>query len=629
MVEVLSSLGPQFQMWVVFAIIVAALIAYASAKVPMEVTSIGVICALMLFFHLAPVDGDYERLSPARILQGFANPALITVLALLVMGEGIARTGILDRAARLVLRLGGGRPWLAILISLAAVLIVSGFMNNIPVVVIFIPIMRALASRFSMHIGKVMIPLSYAAVLGGMTTLVGSSTNLLVNGALLERGMPTFGFFDFTITGCVLAAVGLVYLLFVAPRLLPERTGFTDELIDRSGTQFIAQLTISSDSELIGEQAPAGMFVGLPDMTVRLVQREEDAILPPFENLALQAGDVIVVAATRKTLIDALARDPGLLFPLLQEGGEEGSPLDDHVDDQDHNDREPWRDGEQVLAEAMVTPSSRLIGHTLTRIKFRYRTGCIVLGIQRRARMFRTRLTDIRLEAGDVLLLQGRPETVARLRGNGDVLLIEWSQEDLPALDHARRASGVFVGMLALAAFEILPIVTATLTGAVLMVALGVLNIRHAVRAVDPNVVATIGVALALGVALTETGGAAFVASGFVEVMRDSSPQAVLSAFFILLAVLSNIISTKTTAVLFTPIAVDIALQMGVAPQIFAVAVIFAANCSFASPIGYQTNLLVMGPGHYRFGDFAKVGAPLIVVLWAAFSIFAPWYYGL
>jgi len=212
-------------MWFVFAMIVAALIAYASAKVPMEVRSIGVICALMLFFQLAPVDGDYERLSPGRILQGFANPAF-TVLALLVMGEGIARTGILDWAARLVLWLKGGRPWLAILISLAAVLIVSGFMNNIPVVVNFILIMRALASRLCMHIGKVMIPLSYAAVLGGMTTLVGSSTNALVNGALLERGMPTFGFFDFTITGCVLAAVGLVYLLFVAPRLLPERIGF-------------------------------------------------------------------------------------------------------------------------------------------------------------------------------------------------------------------------------------------------------------------------------------------------------------------------------------------------------------------------------------------------------------------
>ena len=212
-------------MWFVFAIIVAALIAYASAKVPMEVTSIGVICALMLFFQLAAVDGDYERLSPARILQGFANPAF-TILALLVMGEGIARTGILDRAARLVLWLKGGRPWLAILISLAAVLIVSGFMKNIPVVVNFILIMQALASRLCMHIGKVMIPLSYTAVLGGMTTLVGSSTNALVNGALLERGMRIFGFFDFTITGCVLAAVGLVYLLFMVPRLLPERIGF-------------------------------------------------------------------------------------------------------------------------------------------------------------------------------------------------------------------------------------------------------------------------------------------------------------------------------------------------------------------------------------------------------------------
>ena len=625
MADAVMQLSPQVQMWVVFGIILVALAGYASEKVPMEVTSIGVICALMLFFQFSPVEGDVERLGPARILQGFANPALITVLALLVMGEAISRTGILDRAARLVLRLGGGRPWLAILIALAAVLIVSGFMNNIPVVVIFIPIMRALASRFGMHVGKVMIPLSYAAVLGGMTTLVGSSTNLLVNGALFERGEAPFGFFDFTVTGCVLAAVGLLYLIVAAPKLLPERVAFTDEVIDRAGTQFIAQLTVSSDSDLIGEQAPGGLFIGLPDMTVRMVQRGEDAILPPFERLSVQAGDIIVVAATRKTLTDALARDPGLLFPHLhfEEGAE--SPLDDH----DPDESQPWLEGEQVLAEAMVTPSSRLIGHTLTRIQFRYRTGCIVLGIQRRARMFRSRLTDIRLEAGDVLLIQGPPDAVRGLRSVNDVLLIEWSREELPALDHARRASLVFVGSLALAAFEILPIVAATLTGAVMMVALGVLNIRHAVRAVDPNVVATIGVALALGVALTETGGAAFIAGQFLQAMEGSSPTVVLSGFFLLLAILSNVISTKTTAVLFTPIAVDIALQLGVAPQIFAVAVIFAANSSFASPIGYQTNLLVMGPGHYRFADFAKVGIPLIAVLWITFSLFAPWYYGL
>ncbi len=545
MIDAVTLFGQAFQMWAVFAIVVVALIGYASEKVPMEVTSFGVICALMLLFQFAPMEGDPQRLGPTRILQGFANPALVTVLALLVMGEGIARTGILDRAARLVLRLGGGRAWLAILISLSVVLVVSGFMNNIPVVVIFIPIMRALASRYDLHIGKVMIPLSYAAVLGGMTTLVGSSTNLLVNGALLEMNLATFGFFDFTVTGGILAAAGLVYLLAVAPKLLPERAAFIDEVIERGGTQFIAQLTVSEDSELIGETAPGGIFVGLPDMTVRLVQRGEDAILPPFEDLAIRPGDVIVVAATRQTLTDALARDPGLLFPRLQEIDADESPLDDH----EHDEAEPWLQGEQVLAEAMVTPSSRLIGHTLTRIRFRNRTGCIVLGIQRKARMFRTRLTDIRLASGDVLLIQGRPEAVARLRGSRDVLLIEWSQEELPALDHARRASLVFVAALALAAAEILPIVVATLCGAVAMVGLGVLNIRQASRAVDPNVVATIGVALALGIALTETGGAAFIASAFVDAMRGASPAVMLSAFFLMLAVLSNAISTKTTAV--------------------------------------------------------------------------------
>ncbi|MEL0111118.1 MAG: SLC13 family permease [Rickettsiales bacterium] len=182
---------------------------------------------------------------------------------------------------------------------------------------------------------------------------------------------------------------------------------------------------------------------------------------------------------------------------------------------------------------------------------------------------------------------------------------------------------------MALAAAEILPIVVATLCGAVAMVGLGVLNIRQASRAVDPNVVATIGVAMALGIALTETGGAAFIASAFVDAMRGASPAVMLSAFFLMLAVLSNAISTKTTAVLFTPIAIDIALELGVSPEAFAVAVIIGANCSFASPVGYQTSLLVMGPGHYRFVDFTKAGAPLILLLWAVFSLFAPWYYGL
>ena len=626
--ELTAVLGPDFQMWATFALIIFALALYALELLPMEVISIGVVCALLVFFHLFPVAGGdaVNRLDPGRILEGFANPALITVLALLVMGQGMVETGILDRAARLVLGLGGRRSWLSIVVVLGVVLAVSAFLNNIPVVVIFIPIMEAVAGRFGRSVSKLMIPLSFAAVFGGMTTLVGSSTNLLVNSALIEMGQTPFSFFDFSVPGLVLAGTGLVYVLLAAPRLLPDRAPLAASLLDRGGRQFIAQITVSEESGLVGQGAHRGLFAGLPAMTVRMVQRGEQAILPPFEGFVARPGDVLVVAATRKELTEALSHDPGLLYPDLEDGGAVASAASGDVD----NDvsEQPWHAGERVLVEVMVAPASRLIGQSLPQIGFRYKTRCIVLGIQRRSRMIRARMTDIRLQSGDVLLLQGQPDDLKALRGNRDVVLLEWSAAALPTLHRAKRATSIFLAAIGLAAAGLAPIVVATLTGAAAMVASGALNVRQAVRAVDPKIVTTIGAALALGVTLQETGGAAFLAAALVDALAGVGPATVLSLFFLLVALLSNVISTKTTAVLFTPIAVDIALDIGVAPEAFTVAVVFAANCSFASPLGYQTNLLVMGPGHYRFVDFVRAGAPLILIMWLVFSLFAPWYYG-
>ncbi len=607
-----------FQMWAVFAIILGALVLYITERLPMEVTSFGVVCVLLLFFTVFPMTGEDGKnlLGPVRLLEGAANPALISVLALLVMGQGMVRTGVLDRGARIIVGIGGKNVWLSIAVCLAAVLAISAFLNNIPVVVIFIPIMQTLAARFGHSASKVMIPLSFAAVLGGMTTLIGSGTNLLVNSALIQMSLKPFGFFDFTFPGLVLAVVGLIFIIVMASRLLPDRGSLTDSLFEGAGKQFIAQITVTENSGLIGKNAPGGHFAGLPDMTVRMVQRGEEAILPPFEEFHARPGDVLVVAATRKALSGALSHDPGLLNPDLGDGhAPEETP--------------PWQEGQLMLADVMVAPASRMIGQTLPQIGFRYKTHCIVLGIQRRSRMIRARLTDIRLRAGDMLLVQGQPEHIAALKANGDVVLIEWSREELPALDHAKRASSAFLISVGLAATGLVPVVVATLSGAAAMVALGVLNVRQASRAVDPLIVSTIIAALALGAAMQETGGAGFLALSLVSALKGAEPATVLSLFFLLVAGLSNIISTKTAAVLFTPIAVEIANQLGVRPEVFAVAVVFAANCSFASPLGYQTNLLVMAPGHYKFTDYARVGVPLIFVLWIAFSVFAPWYYGL
>ena len=621
--ELLIGTGAEFQIWAVFALILVALVFYVLERAAMEVTSLGIICALLIFFHFFPVGTEgAPSLTPGRILQGFANPALITVLALLVLGQGMIRTGVLDRGASLLLGARGGRG--GILVSLLLILLVamtvSAFLNNIPVVVIFIPIMQMLASRYGRSVSKLMIPLSYAAVLGGMTTLIGSSTNLLVNSALIKMKVAPFGFFDFSIPGLVMASAGLVYVLLVAPRLLPDRAGLANSMVDGDGKHFVAQITVSEDSDLVGKDAPGGHFSGLPEKTLRMVQRGEQAILPPFEDFTARPGDVLVVAATRKALARFLAEDPGLLHPDLEAGRSFPGDL---------TPGGRWQEGGQSLAEVMVAPASGMIGQTLPQVGFRYKTHCIVLGIQRRSRMIRQRITDIRLQSGDVLLIQGQPDDLTRLRRNRDVVLLEGSAEELPALDHAKRATAIFIAVVALAASGVLPIVVAALAGAAAMVMVGVLNVRQAFQAVDAKIFTTIGAALALGVALQETGGAQYLAQALVSALEGATPATILSLFFLLVAVLSNIISTKTAAVLFTPIAVDLALALEVDPQVFAVAVIFAANCSFASPLGYQTNLLVMGPGHYRFADFFRAGLPLIVLMWLVFTLFAPWYYGI
>jgi di/tricarboxylate transporter len=613
--------GMEFQMWAVFAFILVGLVFYVFERAAMEVTSLGIICALLIFFHFFPVIHDgVPALTPGRILQGFANPALITVLALLVMGQGMVRTGVLDRGANLLLGVGGGSLTVSLLLILVAAMAVSAFLNNIPVVVIFIPIMQALAHRYGRSASKLMIPLSYGSVLGGMTTLIGSSTNLLVNSALIEVKATPFGFFDFTIPGLVMASVGLIYVLLVAPRLLPDRSGMADSIVDGDGKHFVAQITVTAESKLVGKGAPGGHFSVLPDKTLRMVQRGEQAILPPFEDFTVRPGDILVVSATRKALGNFLAEDPGLLYPDLEEDRDVPGQV---------TSGGRWLEGGQALAEVMVAPASGLAGLTLPQIGFRYKTHCIVLGLQRRSRMVRERITGIRLRAGDVLLVQGQPDDIAALKRFRDVVLLEWSAEELPVLDHAKRATLIFITVLALAASGVVPIVVAALTGAAAMVVVGVLNVRQAFQAVDPKIVTTIGAALALGVTLQETGGARYIAQGLLTTLGDAGPATILSLFFLLVAGLSNIISTKTAAVLFTPIAVDLAVAVGVEPQVFAVAVVFAANCSFASPLGYQTNLLVMGPGHYKFIDFVRAGTPLIVLMWIVFSLFAPWYYGI
>ncbi len=617
-----------FQMGVLFLLIVAALAVLATEALSIELTALTVICVLIVFFHFFPVIGPNgeDLLDLRHLFSGFANPALIAVLALLVLGEGLTRTGVLDDAANTVIQFTKQNRAFAIALMLVVVMAFSAVLNNIPVVVLFVPIMQALTRRFRQSPSRYLMLLSFASVLGGMTTLIGSSTNLLVSLELADLGEDSFGFFDFTVPGLVLAGCGLLYLFFIAPHLLPDRAPLGGVVEERS-RHFVAQITVTQGSRLVGVKPVGGIFPALKDVTVLMIQRGERAMVPPFEDLTLEGGDLIIIAATRQTLADLAKGEPELLHPELMADAFRGS--EDDAEDEPGGQRPPWMASGQTQAEVMVRPESEFVGRTLEEIGFRYRHHCIVLGIERRSRMLRERITRIPLKDGDVLLIQGRPEDVDHLRGERNVVLMEWSRQALVTPQHKRITAVIFLAVIAASASGLVPIALAAFCGATAMIAAGILSLGDALRVLDRKIVLTIAMALALGSAMQETGGATLLAELLMHAMEGASPGQVLSAFFLLLALLSNVLSTKATAVLFTPIAVDLAYVLQLPVEPFAVAVIFASNCSFASPIGYQTNLVVMTPGNYRFMDFVKVGTPLILLVWLAFTLFAPWYYGL
>ncbi|PWW03407.1 TrkA family protein [Hoeflea marina] len=610
-----------FHLYATYAIIAATVIAYASERWSMEGVSLAALSAVLVLFGLLPYrQADGALLSADALLSGFSNPALATVIALLIVGQGLFATDAMERPARLIGRMGGKSPWRPVLLILIASGSISAFLNNTPVVVIFIPILVVVAAQRGISPGRVFIPLSFITILGGMTTLIGSSTNLIAAGVARKMGYE-MGFFDLTGMGVMLALVGAVWVLAVVPRILSERDTVM-EAERRTGAQFIGEITLTPGHPFVGIAAKSGMFSGLGELTPRLLHRRDVPILPPFEDLVLSVGDTLVVTGTRRAFSRALASGSASHDadePAAAEAGAGTSPTAAELP--------PGPD--YHLVEAVIAPGSRYAGRTIQLSGLRAQFGVSVFGVQRKSRMARSALSEIRLEPGDTLLIGGPLAIIEGLRGNHDLLLLEHSAEAVPQSRKARIAAGIFIAIVLASAFSIMPIVVAAIAGAAAMLATGCLSIHQATRAFDRQIFLLIGSSVALATAMESTGGAALIAEGAVGAMAGAPPAMTLSALFLVIAILTNILSNNATAVLFVPIAIGMARGMGAPVEPFVAAVIFAANCSFATPIGYQTNLLVMGPGHYRFSDFLKAGTPLVIIIWLTFSLLAPWYYGI
>lgn len=606
----------QWTMWATLLVVAVSIVLYMTDRWSMELISAAIIAALLLLFLIPGATGaDGQRVSTSAILSGFGNPALITIMALLVIGQGLFQTGALDGPTKALLAAYDRQPLLTLLGAFGAVYVTSAFINNTPVVIMFLPVMSAIAARMRVSPSRLMMPLSFVSVFAGTTTLIGTSTNLLAAESFQRIGGVELGFFEPTPIGLILSAFGLAYIFVASPFLLPDRENLTDNIAEGSGKHYVAQIEVTHGHFLSGKAPVAGMFQDLPGMTVRMIQRGEHAILPPFEEARLMPGDLVIVAATRKVLGEALASKPDLMKQMWRSGGGDEEVID--------------KPRSLLLTEAVIAPGSRMAGRTIELLGFRRLTGTVVLGIQRRSRMIRSQLNSIRLEAGDTLLLCAPPDAFNDMRQNRDLILLEWSSTEIPVTTRAQAARVIAAVTVTLAAFEIVPILHASVFGAVAMVIVGCLNARQASRSLDLRIFLLIGAALAMGMALEESGAMTLIAHGIVAATEPYGTLAVLSAIFFAVAILTNILSNAATAVLFTPVAISTAEQLGTDPLPFVLAVIYAANCCFATPIAYQANLLVMGPGHYRFSDFMRFGGPLVILIWAVFTVVASWRFDL
>ncbi|MEL6753188.1 MAG: SLC13 family permease, partial [Pseudomonadota bacterium] len=454
------------------AIVLVSIGLYASDKWSMELVSIGIIASLLVLFILpGATDVTGQSVRASQLLSGFGNPALITIMALLVVGQGLFQTGAMEGPTRSMLNAYSRSPRLTLVATFGTVFIISAFINNTPVVIMFLPVMSAIAQHMKGSPSKLMIPLSFASIFAGMTTLIGTSTNLLAAETYLRIEQVELGFFAQTPVGLMLAGVGFLYLLLFSNLLLPARSGLDENIITSSGKQFVAQIELGKDHFLIGRKPVAGMFKELPDFTVRVIQRGERAILPPFEDVALEQGDLVIVAATRTALMNVLSSNAQMLEHIWRSG----TGIDDDND----------APKSLVLTEAVVAPGSRMGGRTIEMLGFRRLTRAVVLGIQRRSHMIRAKLGEIRLEAGDTLLLCGPPDALRELRASRDLILLEWSQTEIDLSAKAVTARLVALTMVVAAATGFLSVLHASVLAAVSMVALGCLNSRQASRALD------------------------------------------------------------------------------------------------------------------------------------------------
>ena len=577
---------------IVLGILIGIVALFVSEKYPLDIVAMLGLGVLLLLGLVTVQEG----------FSGFSNPATLTVAAMFVLSAGLQRTGATTAVGRLMVRFSRNH-FTALVVIMVTVTVMSAFVNNTAAVAVFIPLVTILASRRKLSASKLLIPLSYASQFGGVCTLIGTSTNLLVSSISEEAGYGAFTMFEFSRMGLVLFVAGVVFFLVFGRWLLPDRR--TPELATAYQLgEFITELRVRQGSALVGKSVLDSRLGEDHDITVlRVLNTEEDGWAPLRR--ILQPDDVLLVRGSLTDLI-RLRGTMGLRINADFELGDETLQTED-----------------LRLVQALVAPDSRLIGHTLKEIDFRNRYRALVLGIQRRGETINKKLSSVKLGLGDALLVQAHETEIRQLRRGDDLIVLN----EVPGSLLRRKAPlaiGILVAVVGLAAFDVVPILVAALLGCVALVMTRVLRPEDAYRAINWQVIFLLAGVLPLGIAMHTSGAAGWLAEQTVGLVGDMGPVAVLAAFYLLTAIMTETMSNAAAAVLLAPIAISTAEQIGADPRPFLMAITFAASTGFSTPVGYQTNTMIYVPGGYRYTDFLRAGMPLNLIFCILSVIFIP-----
>ncbi|WP_429912226.1 SLC13 family permease [Glycocaulis sp.] len=575
-------LGPNAG-WLALVLLGVMLAVFASERFPPEMVAIG---AVAVFLVLGLLDS-------ASMVGALANAAPLTIACMFVISAALVRTGAILEVSRFIQRKAGSSRLLVIGSTFLLTVVVSAFMNNIPVVMILIPVITGIARDLNLAPSKLLMPLSYCAIMGGTCTLIGTSTNLVVDGAARQAGLEPFGIFEMSAVGLAVAATGMVYLAVVAPRLLPDRKDFS--LLDGAGeSRFITDARIPEGSSLIGRRPDDVPFLKLRDLRLLDVVRNSQTLRHDIDQIELQAGDRLVLESPMSEVL-SLHRDGE-----VRVGSE---------------DLEDVSESRAVLVEAVVGPGSRLTGAPLKSYRLRRRFGVYVVAVHRHGGEISEHVGRIRLNPGDSVLLEGSPEDIERMSRELGLVDLARPEDQAFRRERAPIAIAALVGVVVLAALNIMPIVGLAVIGVAVVLFSGCLDPEEAFDSIDWRILALIVAMLAIGAALDRTGSIDLLVEAARPLLTIAPPIILLALVYAVTSFLTETVTNNAVAIVITPVAAALAIAAGLDPRPFVVAVMFAASASFATPIGYQTNTLVYGPGHYRFMDFVKIGVPLNVIM--------------